>query len=959
MADSNRYQGDGFTEGDDGTVFGDSGSDPGSISDYDTWDWKQIEAAINGMSAGVGSQGNRDHATSVSSPLSLVDAADAFAYAMNTFTVVAKSLTDQAEALAGSNGPWQGDAAEAFLDMMHTFAKQVQANADVLSGGATGSHSVPHQVTNNALNLARAQQLLHDIDAWYADQAVRMGVTPMSNGLIPVSRKPELVEMLNTDMRKVLKSLASNYQVTIDAIRAPEPINSPLTDSPTDDPPPGTDPPGTDGLDGGGLGTGGLDGGGLDGGGPDTGGLDAGGAPAAFDGSTSTDGLGGDPGADPSGFPGGDGTGLDGGLGGDDVPPIDPNAMDAALNPDAGTPSAFPGGTDTGLPDGADPADLATLPPAAFPGSTGTGGDADLPGTGLPSDGSAFGESGLPEDFPGDTGVGGAGGLSDADLPGLAGAPSPLPGDLGLESNGPGSDLGLSDTADSPAAFPEAAEGTAGEAGSGMPFMPPGGMGAGGMNGQQGGGTEPSDSSGLLDGSAEPWAGATDAGFEEPDARAADPGDTGLDLPTSAPEAFPDDAEPATGEPAAGMPFMPPGAMGAGAGTAGPNQGGTDPSDASGLLEASADPWGTETDPDAAEPLAEATAPIAAGGAFLVPPEPAVTGTGPGPGEDRPGRTARAAAGGPSADDSVGGSADDSVDGAAHGWADSPEGGEPVPGATPEGGEQHAGATAEGQEPLAGAAAEGGALLTGATAGGGPAAPGQDRDPGFDAVSGHGGGYAHEAALAAEAALLAEAGLALGDGRPGDGEREAIGPEAGAFPDYGAFPEPAPIADGAPFAEGEAAAGTSAVGEAGVAEPSGEPDEFAAWDSAENSIVPMLWAVAPAEGDEVDVFASRYSREEAGMWGGDPGAPTALATWQPSRQGAAGAGTLRLDDPALSGGMLCADEPYDPEAAETSGPDGHAGPEDDETPGARSAADLLVQEQKVWGAADDPGDDLS
>lgn len=229
MAD---YNSGGFHQGDDGTIFGNpDGSAQGSITDYDNWDWKQIKAAVYGMSSGVANAANEAHARSVADPQSLLDAANAFYHVQRTLEGVTKSLVDQAKALAGDNGPWNGTAADAFIDMMTTFSRQVKANADVLSGGSTGDHSVPHQLANNAIAFQSAQNKLAEIDSWYADQAVKMGVTPMDNGLIPISQKPELVAMMNEDMRAVLKNLAHSYQVTTDTIVTPTPVNSP-TDNP-------------------------------------------------------------------------------------------------------------------------------------------------------------------------------------------------------------------------------------------------------------------------------------------------------------------------------------------------------------------------------------------------------------------------------------------------------------------------------------------------------------------------------------------------------------------------------------------------------------------------------------------------------------------------------------------------------------------------------------------------------
>ncbi|MGW1874406.1 hypothetical protein [Streptomyces sp. NPDC001975] len=603
MPDNNdKYNGGGFTQGGDGAVYGDSGSTPGSTSDYDTWDWKQIQAAIVGMSAGVHSQANEDHAAAVASPQSLRDAADILAEVQGVLATVAQSLTAQAKALAGDNGPWQGAAADAFAGMIDGFSKQVQANVEALAGGSTGAHNVPQQVADNAVNLANAQHLIAEIDVWYANQARQMGVQPMSNGLIPISKKPQLVEMMTNDMRKVLKSLAGNYRVTIDNIKSPSPIDSPGTNTSPTDGLPQPDPLSPDGLPDTGTGTGtGLDTGTPDLGTPDgtpafsadaATGLSTDGTPTPFSGSLDpggtgalgTDGL--SPNnllATPSAFPDDTGTGT--GVGADGLP---------------GDVSAFPGDTGTGAGAGGLPGDVS-----AFPGDTGTGVGVD----GLPGDVSAFpgdtgtgaGADGLPGDvsaFPGDTGTGliadtgtGAGtsgfGLPTATalpLPGFSGSTGtgdtslPVPGlansgsaftDDGLPTGFPG-DTGLADT------------------GAGLPGTGAGLPGAGALDNPSAATT--------------PSAFPGDLGLESPGPTAAG----SLNPPTSTPTAFPgatDVAVPDTTSGAAGqgsgagMPFLPPG-MGA-PGGAGAASGASEPSDSSGLLDNVAEPWtgSTATDP--------------------------------------------------------------------------------------------------------------------------------------------------------------------------------------------------------------------------------------------------------------------------------------------------------------------------------------------------------------------------
>jgi uncharacterized protein YukE len=71
------------------------------------------------------------------SPEMVSAAASALEYVRQTLVMVAQSIQDQANALAGPDGPWRGDAARAFHGQMALYSKQVMANAEVLavSGG--------------------------------------------------------------------------------------------------------------------------------------------------------------------------------------------------------------------------------------------------------------------------------------------------------------------------------------------------------------------------------------------------------------------------------------------------------------------------------------------------------------------------------------------------------------------------------------------------------------------------------------------------------------------------------------------------------------------------------------------------------------------------------------------------------------------------------------------------------
>ncbi|MFH8342112.1 WXG100 family type VII secretion target [Streptomyces sp. AM6-12] len=581
------YNSGGFSDSGDG-IFADPGNDPGSIDDYNSWDWKQIMAAINGMSAGTASDANEERAKGISDPQSLMDAAGHFLNAQVVLAGIAKSLADQANALAGENGPWKGAAADAFCDMINTFSRQVKATADVLSGGEAGN-SVPQQLADNSVNLYNAKVKIADIDNWYANQALKMGVQPMSNGLIPIHEKPQLVEWMTRDMRAVLKSLAGEYQVTIDSVHTPPPVTSP-TDSPDvpDDVPDVSDPdltdpnlPDVNAQDPQSFSA------------PDISGIQAPGMP----GLDPMDAL-----ATPAPFSGG--TGVDGGAPGLDGLPddtigndtLDPSALDRALNP-----SAFPGGTGvddgaptlspTSFPDGTDVAGgVPTFSPAAFPGGLNTdGGKVPALADNLAEDPASWADGGgAPEEFPGDTGVGGPGDLTAGDGLGDV-SPEQFPGGLGTESGLPAgldSPSLLNDALESPSVggLPdsEKALGT-----GGMPMMP--GTGTGGL--PQNGTLDPSDASGLLGSDGEPWTGDPSVADDIGGNGALAGGDgLGLPLDEDATARYPGSLSTENGLTGAGgtggMPMMP------GTGTGGMPQNGTlDPSDASGLLDSDGEPW--------------------------------------------------------------------------------------------------------------------------------------------------------------------------------------------------------------------------------------------------------------------------------------------------------------------------------------------------------------------------------
>jgi uncharacterized protein YukE len=203
----------------DSNTTGNSDGDGGS-TDYQDWTWKQIKKAVTGMDPDHPE--NNSAASQLSNPQTLQDAADTFWYVEQVLQQVAQNLGDQTQALSGENGPWKGEAAQAFNSAMTSLTKQVTDMANALSGGITGDYNIPQQLANNAQHLREAISKLQDIDAWYAQQALKIDPSlTMSNGQVEVHKLPQVVNMMTNDMRQVLTTLAGHYKVTQDSVAQP------------------------------------------------------------------------------------------------------------------------------------------------------------------------------------------------------------------------------------------------------------------------------------------------------------------------------------------------------------------------------------------------------------------------------------------------------------------------------------------------------------------------------------------------------------------------------------------------------------------------------------------------------------------------------------------------------------------------------------------------------------------
>lgn len=229
MADD-KYNTGNFSQDGNGGIWGKSDVE-GSASDFESWDWKQIKAAVNGNAAVL--PGTPDvRADAIASPLSLLKAAEKFEKAQLTLNAIAVRLTRQGEALAGEDGPWSGKAATGFRNMLDLFAAQLSARADQIGGGASASNPVPRQLWDSGQHLLWAQHQLQALDVYYADWAKALGA-PVVDGLVYVSTQPALVMQMTEQMRKVVRMLAAKYSVTVSDIVPPD--ASAFTDKPSID----------------------------------------------------------------------------------------------------------------------------------------------------------------------------------------------------------------------------------------------------------------------------------------------------------------------------------------------------------------------------------------------------------------------------------------------------------------------------------------------------------------------------------------------------------------------------------------------------------------------------------------------------------------------------------------------------------------------------------------------------
>ncbi|MFC0547902.1 hypothetical protein [Kutzneria chonburiensis] len=222
-----------WPDGDDGKATMDP-ADRGK--DFAGLDWKSIEALVLGGGALPKGQG-ADTVTYVD-PQTLVNSAAVLRSAYLNLHMVARSIADQTNALAGEDGSWKGPAAARFRVMMLNLSHKVDAVANVIVDAKNG-HDVPEQLLDLGGWLVWAQNELRNIDYFYAKQIWDLGSEYRLDGNRAfISKKPEVVEMMTNDMRKVGDQLATHYY---DHFVLPGFSNPKALPEPTPEPPGGGD----------------------------------------------------------------------------------------------------------------------------------------------------------------------------------------------------------------------------------------------------------------------------------------------------------------------------------------------------------------------------------------------------------------------------------------------------------------------------------------------------------------------------------------------------------------------------------------------------------------------------------------------------------------------------------------------------------------------------------------------
>ena len=222
--------------------------DTSNPNDYRYWEnmpggWRLLRAAVNGGSALATDEGKAVAKERVN-PQSLMDAGAAFERAYLTLRFLAAFMRDHPHAIAGEGKPWQGPAADAFLQRTDYLADFLDAQAQRIAGtpGSGDALSIHQQLYNGANTLEWAAYAVRYLDKAYARLAREAGNAIGDGGLVAITGSPYERPMAQA-MADCIDVLAKQYDFLVESVLLPDRGNN--LPSPDDSPvPPPPDAPG-------------------------------------------------------------------------------------------------------------------------------------------------------------------------------------------------------------------------------------------------------------------------------------------------------------------------------------------------------------------------------------------------------------------------------------------------------------------------------------------------------------------------------------------------------------------------------------------------------------------------------------------------------------------------------------------------------------------------------------------
>ncbi|MCM4083583.1 WXG100 family type VII secretion target, partial [Paractinoplanes hotanensis] len=217
--------------------------------------WRLLRSAVVGGAA-LATDAGKAYAASLVSPQSLADTGAAFDRAQQALTWIERVLREHSQAVAGEGKPWQGPAAEAFLQKMTDIADNVRSHAEAIKGSpATGiSYNVPEQMYRAGNALAYAQRNVKYWDSAYATLARMSGAPVGKDGLVAITggayEKP-MARMMAYEIDQLVKVYdeikVAEFQQPPGAdpsnVPSPPPPSVPPPPPPSEVPPPSSVPP--------------------------------------------------------------------------------------------------------------------------------------------------------------------------------------------------------------------------------------------------------------------------------------------------------------------------------------------------------------------------------------------------------------------------------------------------------------------------------------------------------------------------------------------------------------------------------------------------------------------------------------------------------------------------------------------------------------------------------------------